>query len=197
MAIPLRLAACLLGSLGVVWIEPPRHGEQAAVQVERATAESGLTITCEVFCSETRLRTSNARIRWYDAKTDAQASRAAAPRTLQTTVFAQGFEKNLYVNVPLGADATPQAPAQAAAAQRQRPLRAFQFRVLQLEGPRASAVDTPESVEDLEPGTTYRWRLAGADDAGTGRSPVVVCKALVCPADLVREPGQPPGGNRP
>lgn len=199
MAIPLRLALPLLGSLGVLSGESPHRGGQAAVQVERATAESGLTITCEVFCSDTKLRTSNARIRWYDTKTDAQASRAAAPRTLQTTVFAQGFEKNLYVNVPLGADATPQTPAAAAAAQRQRPLRAFQFRVLQLEGPRASAADTPESgivVEDLEPGMTYRWRLA-ADAAGAGRSPVVVCKALVCPADMVREPGQPAPGNRP
>jgi hypothetical protein len=182
--------------------EPPHRGGQAAVQVERASSESGLTIACEVFCSETRLRTSNARIRWYASKTDAPASAAAAPTMLQTTVFAQGFEKNLYVNVPLGADATPQPPpaAAAAATQRQRPLRAFQFKVLQLEGPRASAVDTPESgivVEDLEPGTTYRWRLATADGAATGRSPVVVCKALVCPADLVREPGQPPGGNRP
>jgi hypothetical protein len=201
LAIPPRLALPLLVSLGVMSGEPPLRAGQAAVQVERASAESGSTITCEVFCSDTKLRTSNARIRWYDTKADAQASSAASARpTLQATVFAQGFEKNLYVTVPVGADASPQAPGEAAAVtQRQRPLRAFQFRVLQLEQARASALGTPESgivVEDLEPGMTYRWRLA-TSGAVAGQSPVVACKALVCPADMVREPGQPPAGNRP
>jgi len=202
LTIPLRLAIPALGFLVLICFEPPRLGAQAAPQIERAVDESGFTITCEVFCSETKLRTSNARIRWYSTKPGAQAtSLASAKQTLQATVYAQGFEKNLYVNVPIGPGAPQQAPVAAApdVTQRQRPLRAFQFRVLQLEQPRTSAMDTPESgivVEDIEPGMSYRWRIV-AEGAAASTSPVVVCKAVVCPADMVRERGQPREGKRP
>ena len=203
MTIPFRLALPALGFFLLSYAKTPHVGAQAAPQIERAADESGLTITCEVFCSDTKLRTSNARIRWYSTKPGPQAtSLASAKPTLQTTVYAQGFEKNLYVNVPVGPDAPQRAPVAAAptGAGRQRPLRAFQFVVLRLEPPRSSAADTPESgivVEDLEPGMSYRWRIV-AEGAGTAiTSPVVMCKALVCPADMVREPGLPREGKRP
>ena len=161
----------------------------------------GLTITCEVFCSETKLRTSNARIRWHATKPGPEAARLlAGTPTLQATVFAQGFEKNLYVTVPSGPGAPRQAAAVPRQAERQQPLRAFQFRVLQVEQARTSAAGTPESgvvIEDLEPGMLYRWRLVIEAGGASIISPVVVCKASVCPADIIRQPLQPQECQRP
>jgi hypothetical protein len=164
---------------------------QAPPEVHRAVDEAGITITCEVFCSQTKLRTANARIRWYPSKAGPQAaSLAAGPSTLQTTIFPDGFEKNLYVTVTTGPGAAERAPVAAPEAAK-RPLRAFQFRVLQVESARTSEANTPESgvvIEDLEPGMNYMWRVVTEAGAAGVRSPVVMCQAPVCPADIVREP---------
>jgi hypothetical protein len=190
---PLRpVFLCFIGLLVLAVAGVPSLVAQAPPEVHRAVDDAGITITCEVFCSQTKLRTANARIRWYPTKAGPEAaSLAAAQHILQTTVFPDGFEKNLYVTVTTGPDAAERAPVAAAEAAK-RPLRAFQFRVLQVERDRTSEANTPESgivVEDLEPGMNYAWRVvAGAGAAEAMRSAVVMCQAPVCPADIVREP---------
>jgi hypothetical protein len=195
---PLRpVILCFIGLLAIAG--GPSLVAQAPPEVHRAVDDSGITITCEVFCSQTKLRTANARIRWYPTKAGPEAaSLAAAQPTLQTTIFPDGFEKNLYVTVATGPDAAERAPVAAAEAAK-RQLRAFQFRVIQVERARTSEANTPESgvvVEGIEPGMNYAWRVVAEAGAAAMRSPVVMCQAPVCPADIVREPRQPQQGAR-
>lgn len=190
---PFRLAVLTVGLLVLAPSGEPRLSAQAPPYTERAVDEAGLTITCEVFCSDTKLRTANARIRWHATKKGPEtASLSTAKHSLQTTVFPEGFEKDLYVTVPVGRDAPGQKPVAAAAlAQYKRTLRAYQFQVIEVERPRTTEVGTTEVgvvVEDLEPGMNYSWRVLV--EAGTLRmtSPVVMCQAPVCPADMVEPP---------
>lgn len=198
---PLQLAVLVLGLLALASPGEPRLGTQAPPRTERAVDDAGLTITCETFCSDTKLRTANARVRWHASKEGPDAARLVAGRpSLQATVFAEGFEKNLYVTVPLGADAPDRrAVAAPALAQQPRDLRAYQFQVIEVEAPRRSAVGTDELgvvLEDLEPGVNYSWRVAIETTAGPRMSPVVMCEVPVCPADMVEPPRPRPGGQR-
>lgn len=197
----LLLAVLGLGLPALASHGEPRLGAQAPPRLERAVDAAGLTITCETFCSETKLRTANARIRWHASKEGPEASRVAAGRpSLQATVFAEGFEKNLYVTVPVAPDAPGRRAAAAPAlAQQSRDLRAYQFQVLEVEAPRHSAAGTEEFglvLEDLEPGVNYSWRVAIDTGSGTRLSPVVMCEVPVCPADLIEPPRPRPGGPR-
>ena len=77
-----------------------------------------LVVNVEDFCSPTKLRTSNARIHWRvpaEALVSARiASLATARQSLQATVYSQGFEKGLFVSLPL-TEATPDRPLAARA----------------------------------------------------------------------------------
>jgi hypothetical protein len=198
---PRTLAAGLAVLLFAVGSSPlqPAAAAQAAGQ-PAARVEPGLTLDIEGFCSETRLRTSNARITWR-ARREAIAgiaSLSAAPQRLEATVFKGGFDKGLYVALPVGdaaadrpiAAIAPAVPGVAAAAQQTLTRRAFQIRLIAVAAPRAAvaAADTSEMdavVENLEPGVNYTWRLAVDAPAGRMVSPTVSLRAPVCPADLV------------
>jgi hypothetical protein len=186
---------CVAGFCAVAQIAEPALRAQAAPQVHRATDDSGFAISCEVFCSATRLRTGSARIRWSAGRggAAAQALAANARQAVEATVFYQGFEKDLFVTLPVGPVPARAVPAAGAAAQgRQgRPLRAFDLQIVAAE-PRAAAAapsGEPEMsvvVEGLEPGATYTWRVV-IDAAGRILSPTVTCEAPVCPADMADE----------
>ncbi len=172
--------------------------EQA--QAQRAPqVESRMTVSVETFCSETKLRTSNARIRWSvpPAALTASgiASLAAARQSLEATVYKNGFDKGLLVTLPIGT-ATAERPVVPQAQGRQPLPRAFQLRLIQVEQPRAdAAAGTPGEmtavVENLEPGVNYTWRIA--IDAASGRivSPSATSQARVCPADMVQTTAVP------
>lgn len=195
------LAALLLGSGSTLLprVEAAQPAAQPAVRVE-----PGLTLEVEGFCSETRLRTSNARITWRAQTTvlgAGVASLTAAPQRLETTVFKGGFEKGLYVALPIGdaaadrpiAAIAPGVPGVAGAAQQTLTRRAYQIRLITVNAARASAAaaDTSEMdavVENLEPGVNYTWRMAVDVAAGRIVSPLVSLRALVCPADMVEPP---------
>jgi hypothetical protein len=123
---------------------PGAEAAQAAAQ-PAARVEPGLTLDIEGFCSETRLRTSNARITWRARSTAiaGMASLAAAPQRLETTVFKGGFEKGLYVALPIGdaaadrpiAAIAPATPGVAGAAQQTLTRRAFQIRLITVTAP--------------------------------------------------------------
>jgi hypothetical protein len=189
------LAVLTLGWLVLATGGGPDLTAQAPPKIETASDEAGLTISCEVFCSDTRIRTGSARIRWRLTKGGPEAARlASATPSLQATVFYQGFEKDLYVTLPAaGGRATPAA----AQARQARPLRAFEIQIAATERPRSEA-GTPEAgvvVENLEPGANYSWRVAVDTAGGRLVSPVVTCEAPVCPFDEAAEP--PPPVRRP
>lgn len=154
---------------------------------------------CEVYCSETKLRTANARIRWklvpgpaLDAARGQNLS--AAEQRLETTVFKDGFAKDLYVGLPVSQSGDERAmPSAALARQGKSTLRAYQIRIVDFERPKSAelfAAGTEETVaviENLEPGMNYTWRLVIETGATDLVSPVVRCRAPICPADMVRE----------
>ena len=179
---------------------PTGSGVLAAAQAPAHATEPRLTVTCEVFCSDVKMRTSNARLRWTLAD---GAPQTAAPQTalrslanttqsLEATVFSGGFEKGLFVTLPVGpasADRPVQATRAPAAAQVQR--RAFDIQLIELESPadaRAAGSQAGAVVEGLEPNVNYTWRLGVDTPAGRVYSPPIMCRPRVCPADLVDDP---------
>ena len=197
----LKLAVCVAGACALAQMAELQLGAQAAPQVQRAADDAGFTITCEVFCSATKLRTGSARIRWHASRGGpvAQALGGTARQAVETTVFYQGFEKNLYATLPIGPVGARAVPAAAAAAQGRQgqPLRAFNLQIVAAE-PRAAGAppsgepaETGIVIEGLEPGASYTWRVV-IDAAGRMVSPTVTCEAPVCPADMVDEAPAPP-----
>ena len=164
--------------------------------------ESRMVVTAETFCSETKLRTTNARIRWSVPRPALAAANvaalSAARQSLEVTVYKNGLDKGQFVTLPISA-ATQERPveplAQPQAVGRPQP-RAFQIRLIEIEQPRiAQAADAPSEmgvvVENLEPGVNYTWRLAIDTPAGRIVSPPSTAQARVCPADMVPSPEVP------
>jgi hypothetical protein len=173
-------------------------------ETARSQSDSGLTLSADVFCSETKLRTANVTLRW-SLSSDARSKTglttfAAAKQVLETTVFAGGFEKGLYVSLPVPArTAAPVRPVAPAGAQaRQVPLRASQIQLIE-SGPAgataaAAAAESGEFravIEDLEPGVNYTWRVTIETSSGKLMSAPVTVQAPTCPADMI-QPKQTP-----
>lgn len=159
-------------------------------------ARTGLALVCEVYCSETELRTALARLSWRvvpGSEAEAPAERSATtPRRIDATVFKDGFEKDLYVSLPVSQEESEGAtPSATAARQGQGELRAFQIRLADVDPPESAPAfargeeESAVVIENLEPGMSYTWRLV-MERAGAA-SPTVTCQAPVCPADMVRE----------
>jgi hypothetical protein len=154
-----------------------------------------LTLTVEAFCSDTKLRTSDARIRWTMPSDALEAAGvrdlATARQILETTVYKNGFEKGLLVSVPV-AQATPEKPIRAQAQGRNAAVRAFQFSLIQIEQQKARGDGGPMQmgalVEGLEPGVNYTWRIAIQTASGKIVSPSVTNQAMVCTADMAPTP---------
>ena len=196
-------AAVLLASGGA----PPPHAEaaQPASTQPAVRVEPALTLAVEGFCSETRLRTTNARITWRagaGALGPGVASLAGTTQRLETTVFKNGFDRGLYVTLPIG-DAAADRPIAAivppAATQQGPPAqrRAYQIRLIEVNAARPSvaaegASEMDAVVENLEPGLNYIWRMAIDTAAGRIVSPSVTLRAPVCPADLADPPPATP-----
>jgi hypothetical protein len=165
---------------------------QTSQQTQRE--EPKLTVTVDDYCSPTKLRTSNARIHWSvptDALSAAGISNLTYGRqTLDATVYHSGFEKGLFVSVPL-AQAAADRPVVPRASEKTSKLRAFQFSVIQIEQPKSVSAGGNEMtavVEGLEPGVNYQWRIAIETDAIRVVSPPIASESVVCPADMVPTP---------
>ena len=195
--------ACAVAIVLTRGVMPDTRAEaaQPAPAQPPARVEPALTLTAEGFCSETRLRTSNVRITWRagaGALGTGVASLTGATQRLETTVFKNGFNRGLYVALPIGvagADQPIAAIAPTTAVQQAPPAtrRAYQIRLIEVNAARVAvaadgASEMDAVVENLEPGLNYLWRMA--IDAAAGRivSPSVTVRALVCPADLVEPP---------
>jgi len=196
----------LLALVSALCLGAATHGlrAQGSSDTARSVSDSGLTIVAEVFCSQVKLRTPSVRLRWglsaAARSTNNVTSLAAVKQTLDTTVYAGGFEKGLYVSLPVPAGpvgtpvtaaAAPNAPA------RQTPVRAFQIRLVEAGPPPAAtagavvqreiadANDFSAVVEDLEPGVNYTWRLTLEAGAARVISAPVTTQAPTCPADMI------------
>ena len=114
-----------------------------------------------------------------------------APKSLEFTVYKNGFEKGLMVSLPIrqasvNSPVLPLAQPQA----RQTQLRAFQIRLIELEPARTAvgaeaATEAGVVVENLEPGMNYTVRLALDTPGGRIVSAPITIQATVCPADMV------------
>ncbi len=173
--------------------------ESAAIEsggVEPADVEPAEgSLTCEVSCSETELRTAVARISWLGPRTPAGGG-AAGPslaEELQTTVYKGGFDRDLYASFALGGEATEPKTA--------TDLPAYDLELVEVTRPAGrleaaagggGAARTTVVVEGLEPGMVYTWRLVFETAEGRMISETVTCEAPMCTADYV--PGGPAGG---
>lgn len=198
------LTACYPTGVGAGGQRPAENSSAgAAVQLpaENAAAQSpsGLTVTCEVFCSQTKLRTANARIRWMfqpgALAAGGMTTLANAKQTLEVSVFDQGFDKGLFATLPISISpgdrqGAPLPRPIAALAQGKPPtLRAYQIRLIEIERPTTrsdAAGEMTVVIEDLEPGMNYSWRIAIEAPNGRVMSVPVTCQAPTCPADMIR-----------
>ncbi|MGB5987882.1 MAG: hypothetical protein WBG37_21435 [Desulfobacterales bacterium] len=169
----------------------------AAAQTDKAPAD--LNLVCETFCSETKLRTASVRLIWSTASIPkaAKTSLSKNSQRLETTVFKGGFEKQLYIELPLS------APGRDIKAVRDRALqdeqrRAYQLQILEVGpiskletteafGLRKNSDETAAIIDNLEPGLNYTWRIVIEDSEGDIVSHSVTCQAPVCPADMKKE----------
>jgi hypothetical protein len=184
---------------------------RVSAQGTRTTAQnqspSGLIVSAEAFCSTTKIRTSSVRLRWSlssQERTKNQLPRlAGATQRIETTVFLNGFEKGLFVTLPVPPASTPAAKFPAVQATTEAPQmrqalpRSFQIRLVEARPATDREIPGGDDeftavVEDLEPGLNYKWRLTIDGPAGAVVSVPVELQAVTCPVDEAEEPKTPP-----
>ncbi len=176
---------------------PPAPDDDAATDggtVSASDAEPAVRaadLTCEVYCSETKLRTVNAKLSWIgpsvapEARPGDELAGGTEPvaEQLQTTVYKGGFDKDLYASFLLSGEAAEPRPASD--------LPAYDLEVLGVERPpelRPSGTDdeparTTVEIEGLEPGMSYTWRVVIETAGGQEITETVTCEAPTCTAD--------------
>jgi len=174
--IPLLLSLLLLLVVAIVLVRRGMRPE------ELVRAQSSTSLSCEVFCSDTRVGVSVAELTFSgDAGSLSQLA-------LEVTVYKNGFAIGRFARLS--------------------PIRGGQkFEIIRPAGEQGSApgFDTlaltavrlqtdrglvTARVEGLDAGLNYFWRVRPADGSGTGAE-TTVCRAPECPVDS--EPPQVPG----
>lgn len=175
--IPLLLSLLLLLIVGFVLVRPGMRPE------ELVGAQSSPGLSCEVFCSDTRVGVSVAEV------TFAGDANSLNQLVLEVTVYKNGFEIGRFAHLS--------------------PIRAGQkFEIIQPGGEAASTpgFDTlvltavrlqadrglvTVRVEGLDAGLNYFWRVRPAGGSGTATE-TTVCQALECPVDSGEPSSQTP-----
>src|SRR5512132_2942530 len=174
--IPLLLSLLLLLIVGFVLVRPGMRPE------ELVGAQSSTSLSCEVFCSDTRIGVSVAELTFSgDAGSLSQLA-------LEVTVYKNGFATGRFARIS--------------------PIREGQkFEIIQPPGAVGSApgFDTlvvtavrlqtdrglvTVRVEGLDAGLNYFWRVRPAGGSGTGTE-TTVCQAVECPVDSEPPPQVP------
>jgi hypothetical protein len=161
--IPL-LSLLLLLIVVFVLVRPDMRPEESVV------AQSSTSLSCEVFCSDTRIGASVAEL------TFSGAGASLSQLVLKVTVYKNGFAIGRFATVT--------------------PIRAGQkFEIIRPPGEAGSApgLDTlivtavrlqaglvTVRVENLEAGLNYFWRVHPVSESGTE---ITVCQAVECPVD--------------
>ena len=196
---------CWIAVSCIVFLCAAGAGAQGTRTTAQSQSPSGLTVSAEAFCSATKIRTSNVRLRWSlssDARTKNKLPTfVGANQRLETTVYLNGFEKGLFVTLPVPSASTPAAqstvvPATTQAPQMRQALpRSFQIRLIEARASTDTAAPDGEFtavVEDLEPGLNYKWRLTIDTPAGALVSVPLELQAVACPVDEAEESKPPP-----
>ena len=165
--------------------EPPAAALPAGSRRNRA-ASSGTELTCEVYCSESKLGTAIARLSWLGPAVLAASAEPIAEE-LQTTVYKGGFDRDLYASFQVGEPSVPQATPEPQAPPE---LPAYDLQISRVERPDESpaagtgeAARTTVEIEGLEPGMKYTWRVVFDTPGGQQATETVTCEAPVCTAD--------------
>jgi hypothetical protein len=176
--IPLLLALVLLAVVGIVLLKPGMRPE------ELAGAQSAASLSCEVFCSETRVGVSVAELTFGSAAGD------LSELALEVTVYKNGFAIGRFARVS--------------------PIRAGQkFEIIRPAGEQGSAPGfdmlmltevhvasagglVKVRVEGLDAGLNYFWRVIPIGGSGPGTE-TTMCQAPECPVDSEREEVPVPG----
>jgi hypothetical protein len=157
---------------------------------------------CEVYCSQTKLRTVNAKLIWIGPGMPSGpaefSGREVRTEQIETTVFKNGFKKNLYAGFPTLEPTIDTSPEVARDVPAKLP--AYNLKLIGAHKPKISGVpamellrEKPEKqettviIEGLEPGLRYHWRLRFKTASGWTESQTITCEAPVCPADLQEE----------
>lgn len=174
--IPLLFSLLLLLVVAIVLVTPGRRPE------ELVGAQSSTSLSCEVFCSDTRIGVSVAELTFSD---DAGSLSQLA---LEVTVYKNGFAIGRLARI------SPIREGQ-------------QFEIIRPPGEMGSApgFDTlvvtavrfqtgaglvTVRVEGLDPGLNYIWRVRPTGGSGTGTE-TTVCQAVECPIDSEAPPQVP------
>lgn len=172
--IPLFLSLLLLLIVGFVLVRPGMRTE------ELVSAQSAMSLSCEVFCSDTRIGVSVAEVTFSgDASSLNQL-------VLEVTVYKNGFEIGRFARVsPIRGGQKfeiIQPPGETGAAPG---FDTLVLTVVRLEGGLVTA-----RVEGLDAGVNYFWRVRPAGESGGGTA-TTVCQAVECPVDSEPEPQVP------
>lgn len=172
--IPLFLCLLLLLIVGFVLVRPGMR------PYEPVAAQSSMSLSCEVFCSDTRIGVSVAEVTFSgDASSLDQL-------VLEVTVYKNGFEigrlarvspirggqKFEIIRPPGETEATPG------------------FDTLVVTAVRLNGGLVTVRVEGLDAGVNYFWRVRPAGGSGGGTE-TTVCQAVECPVDSEPEPQVP------
>jgi hypothetical protein len=174
--IPLLLSLLLLLMVAMVLVKPGMRPE------ELAGAQSSASLSCQVFCSDTRVGVSVAELTFNsDVGSLSQL-------VLEGTVYKNGFEIGRFARLS--------------------PIRQGQrFEIIQPPGAAGSVpgFDTVAvtavrfqqdrslvtvRLEGLDPGLNYFWRVRPAGGSGAGTE-ITVCQAVECPDDSEPPPQVP------
>lgn len=172
--IPLLLSLLLSLIVAVVLVRPGMPPE------ERVVAQSSASLSCEVFCSDTRVGVSVAELTFSGAGSLGQLA-------LEVTVYKNGFAIGRFARIspiregqkfevirPPGENSTPGLDTLVITAVR-----------LQTGGGLVTV-----RVEGLDAGLNYFWRVRPADGSGAGTE-ITVCQAVECPVDSELPPQVP------
>lgn len=138
---------------------------------------NSIELKCETSCSQTKARTSQAILTFKAS--EGQLSQIA----LETTVFSEGFAQGILARLT---GISRDGKFLVVRPENQR-------NVSGLSSLTIAGVEVSEptglvrvTIEGLEPGLNYQWRLRSLDLA-TSLSDTAVCQAPVCPFDEVEE----------
>lgn len=138
---------------------------------------NSIELKCETSCSQTKIRTPQVILTFKAA--ESQLSQIA----LETTVFSEGFALGILARLT---GITREGRFQVVRPENQRNvggLSSLTIAGVEVSEPTGMVRVT---IEGLEPGLNYQWRLRSLDLA-TALSDVAICQAPACPFDQIEE----------
>ena len=175
--IPLFLFLLLLLIVGFVLVRPEMRPE------EPVGAQSATRLSCEVFCSDTRVGVSVAEVTFSgDANSLSQL-------VLEVTVYKNGFEIGRFARVsPIRAGQKFEIIRPAGEAGSTPGFDTLVLTAVRLQTDRGLVT---ARVEGLDAGLNYFWRVRPAGGSGTATE-TTVCQAVECPVDSELPAATPP-----